>query len=221
MKTLAITVSAIFFGLSFSYAQADKEKDEKYKWGCAVTLNSTEAQIDEPLQATWAFTIINGDKKSRSYSLSVIPKYHLNNDLVLRFEIGITKLDIIVDWDYIDANHTIVHQAILQEIYRYSPGIQWNFLNTRRFELFGGINLPYYNYKKWHYENTGQINRYPIDTMLSWNHVEIEHPSGYATGIGAFAGINVFIIKHLSFGVECAAVSSPFFRTNQKWSFFI
>ena len=84
-KTLLIF---LFFS-SFTcvaFAQFLKEEPLPSKWSVSVSINSVEAQMDQKLFDTWVFPIANyyayfGDKHDKSLSLSVIPKYQINDDI--------------------------------------------------------------------------------------------------------------------------------------------
>jgi hypothetical protein len=206
----------LFFLLSntVAFTQVDSsytKKGSPYTWEFSVALNSVEAQMNQPLYDSWYWAYTNiygyfGDRTDKSHSISIVPKYSLNNNIKLRFEAGITNINIQSNFNGVSdsgttSNTTLVkNDTILQKIYRLIPGIQWRLINTKYVEGYCGLSLSYLNYSdaQW-WDNlqnnqTGQSERY-VGTAKG----------GYAVGVGGFSGFNIHLNKRISVGAELAS----------------
>lgn len=213
-KTNLFTLFSILFLLfssSYSIAQDDgKKKDKKYKWGCAVAVNSVEAQIGDPEWDSWGYATsnfkANGDIANKSISLCIILKYFINNDFLLRFECGITSINLTNYYDsqsgISNSSHVIINQNIKQKIYRFIPGIQWNFIKLKYIEFYVGIITSYLHYKDMNYHNVYETRDLPNNTFTSGFDDKMVAKGGFAEGIGCFAGFNIYLQKHILFGAE-------------------
>jgi hypothetical protein len=212
MRTVLLNVVALFFLSSFVLAQSNYKQGNK--WGCTIAVNDAHSQI--PFLAGAALQIDadgnmigGGDKTNNSYSLSIIPKYYINNDWVVRFEYGMTKIDlkdkggITSSTGYlISPSYGQYYDTVEQEISRLAPSIQWNFFSNNKIQSYGGVSLIFIKY--------GAITRYSYsesrnvatDTLINWGRSSVNIPGGNATGLGVFAGFNIYITKHLSLGAE-------------------
>lgn len=206
-KIILLLVLIVFYNISFS------QDVNKNKWGCSFAINSVEAQIGTPLLDTWGDATNNfrnaADFTDHSISLSIIPKYFISEDVVLRFEIGITNINMLHYWDSYGASfpdpytsHTIIINTIEQKINRYLPGIQWSFLKTKRIECYVGFSASYTHYSSMHYFNSYAINGLPKDTVSFLDAQNDIAKGGFAAGIGSFAGFNVHLFKYISIGAE-------------------
>ncbi len=204
-----------FYTLTYSFAQlpAEQSKEKKYKWGFALAINSVEAQVGEPEWESWGYAAGNfknfGDITNKSISLSITPKYFISNDILLRFEFGITKINMT---SYHDANAhlvsnnptstIIINQNIEQNIYRYIPSVQWNFMRKKFIESFCGITASYLKYTDMNYHNLYESISLPNDSIMEGFDDKATATGGFAIGVGAFAGFNIYLQKHISLGAE-------------------
>src|ERR1035437_45681 len=109
MKTKSFTVLLFASFTANAFAQFETnvpqfENGKGYKWGCALAINSTEALIGNPLYDSWGYATGNffrnfGDITDKSLCLSIIPKYYINDNLLLRFEFGMTNIDLLSYYD--------------------------------------------------------------------------------------------------------------------------
>ena len=209
MKILLSLISILF---SFCcLAQSDSASPaKKPKWGISVVYNSVEAQIDQQLMNTWVFPAINyydnfGDKKNKSYSLSILPEYSINEDMFLRFELGMTNINLLSHFNgYHDSVstgfsvNTIADDTLQQKIYRFSPGIQLNFMKMKFIEAYCGGMLNYFHYSEITWVQNIKSNDIPGRGTI----YRSTTPGGFAAGIGAFSGFNIYLNKKIAIGGE-------------------
>jgi len=218
MKTKIIITAMFLSSLTYSaFAQFDKEATIHSKWSISASINSVEAQMDQKLFDTWVFPSANyyayfGDKHDKSISVSVFPKYQIADDVLFRFEFGITNIDLRSHFDGSKNNGNsagaagavvnpdiIKDDIIQQKIYRFSPGIQWNFMKKKFIESYCGATINYFQYSKLYWSDyIEQIS------TTKYTHWTANTHGGFATGIGAFAGVNIYLRKSISIGGEFA-----------------
>lgn len=223
MKTLLLIMTIIISLSSFSLAQSQK----KYKWGLSAAMNSIQAQIEIPLLTnTGAIStgsgavlvdadgniISRGNRIDNSFSWSIIPKYYIKEDILLRFDFGVTNLKLKADFDFDvigntngNPSHAISHKEISTQIFRYTPGFQWFFLQEKKINSYCGMTVSYLNYKEVNVKIHQEIRYGITDTLSNWNNAEEITPGGFAVGIGACAGFNIFLYKHISLGAELSS----------------
>ena len=226
MKTKILLISMFLSSLTYTFAQLPTGQEEKnnYMWSIAAAINSTEAQMDQKLFDTWVFPSANyysyfGDKHDKSLSLSVIPKYKITNDITLRFEFGITDIYLVSHYngsaDTFSQNQGQIHQTgtigssspitkidtIRQNIYRYALGVQWNFMKRKFVESYCGASLYYLHYSEMHWSDYINDNT-TLLPAYNYSHYTASTPGGFATGIGFFAGANIYLHKRISVGGE-------------------
>ena len=218
MKRIIFTSMLLFVLNSSGDAQNSQKKEDKYKWGCAIVINSTGPQINEPEWNSWGYAKGNffnyGDIKNKSISLSLIPKYHISNDKLIRLELGLTKVNLQSKVDsYFESSvkpppssHTVINQSIKQNILRFIPGIEWTFLNKSKIKSYCGLSLAYLNYGNMSYHDLYEIRKLDGDTLQVSIDDNMVAPGGFATGAGAFAGFNIGIIKNVSIGAEFSSL---------------
>lgn len=215
MKTK--TFILLFFSslIKLAFGQYISEPDNQYKWSISSAINSVEAQMDQKLFDTWVAPSENyyayyGNKQDKSFSFSIIPTYRITDDVQLRFEYGVTNIDLHSLFngigDTLSQNQGQAlgsanvkgNNIIQQKIYRYIAGMQWNFMKKKFIETYCGASLNYFYYSEMHWWN------YVSDNVIvgkSTNYVATT-PGGFATGIGAFAGFNIYLNKRISLGGE-------------------
>jgi hypothetical protein len=197
------------------FGQYISEPDNQYKWSISAAINSVEAQMDQKLFDTWVYPSANyyayyGDKQDKSLSVSIIPKYQITDDVLLRFEYGVTNIDLRSHYngigDTVTQNQGHIggtaditdDNTIQQKIYRYSAGIQWNFMKKKFIETYCGASLNYFHYTDVYWRNNIALLNTP---GRSTNYIATT-PGGFATGIGAFSGFNIYLHKQVSVGGE-------------------
>lgn len=195
-------------------AQLPSAQEEKsnYKWGVAVAVNSVDAQIGTPELDAWGyggasyFFTLNGyynDKINHSLSLSIIPKYFISDDILLRFEFCVTNIKISTSHFENDVTHTYKSNGTLTDkIYRYIPGIQWNVLKKKRVGVYCGITANYIHYSSLNYSSSSETRALPSDTLTGWGNEQGTNPGGFAAGVGVFTGFAVYLNKRISMGAE-------------------
>jgi hypothetical protein len=210
MKKSALILMSFLLS-SLCYAQKDSlmGKEIIYRWRTTIAINSVEAQMDQQLLNTWLYPSTNyygnyGNKTNRSISMSIIPKYYLDDNKWLRFELGITYINLLSHYDGTfdtlapGGANTIVNSKLQQKIYRFSPGIQWNFKQIKFFQPYCGVSLYYLQYGKLNWEDNISDN----STPGRGTEYSTKTKGGFASGIGSFVGLNVFINKRISIGSE-------------------
>lgn len=219
MKTKIIISAVLFASLtSVAFAQFETnipqfENGKGYKWGCAVAINDAHSQIafvgEQVLGIDADGNMIDvGKKTNNSFAWSITPKYYVNNEWVIRFEYGMTKIDLKNNYSYqvsgyytSPTNQTSI-DAVEQKINRFVPGIQWNFFTNKRIQTYGGVNLPYVKYSSTTRNLYYEQRNVAMDTLTA-TELDIKNiPGGFSIGLGVFAGFNVFLHKHVSLGAE-------------------
>ena len=185
---------------------------QKNKLSISAAINSVEAQLGDPEWDSWGYVKNNfnnyGDITNKSFSLSVIPKYFISNDILLRFELGVTKINLkyFHDSDPHSINppysHLIQNQSIEQNIYRFIPGIQWNFLKKKFIETYCGMTVCYLHYSDMKYRDHAEQRVLATGVLYGGYEGNTTFAGGFAVGIGAFAGFNIYLSKHFSTGAE-------------------
>lgn len=209
MKNTLLLILTNFALLSFVFSQSEEKKKRKNKWGCAIAINSVEAQIGDPEKSSWGFQPLSESEKiEKSFSLSIIPKYLLRNDFLFRFEIGFTNLNFSYLEDYKEGNHTIAKQSFQQEIYRIIPGIQWDFLKKSILQIYCGVTISYVKYNFLKYNSYGETRQLTTDTLILWSNTQYNCPGGFSAGIGAFTGFYINLKKYISIGAEFSSTYS-------------
>jgi hypothetical protein len=210
MKTIVLAV-LVCFAFNVSYSQ-DSLKGPKI--GLCIALNSIQGQIEVPVMigiATQAVDadgniLTGGDRKDKSISFSIIPKYQLGNKLFARVEIGITRLDLQSNYD---AKYSTTHQVstakITSSFLRLAPGLEWTFFKSKRLESYCGLTASYSSYKTLEAEYYSEQRDLPSDTVRLWTDSKLTTPGGKSMGIGALAGFRIYVTKYFSLGAEFAS----------------
>lgn len=210
MKTKFLISTIILSSFIFS---AFAQNEKKYKWGLSLAINDAHSQIAYLGLTRLAIDaegnmISGGEKTNKSFSLSIAPKYFINDDWLIRFEYGMAKIDLknystsVGFGAAATTSRTIGYDTVKQTINRFVLGIQWNFFSNKKIESYGGLTLPYIKYGDITRNSYSEGRNIATDTLISWNRSHTNVPGGYAFGLGVFAGFNVYVIKHLSFGAE-------------------
>ncbi len=209
MKTKSF-ISLLFASVTTtSFAQLEKQ-EPKYKWSISAAINSVEAQVGDPEHASWGYAYANfnnfGDKINKSLSLSITPKYFINENMLARFEFGLTNINLSSYYNAqtssSNTNTIIEYQTIEQKIYRYIPGIQWNFLRKKFIESYCGITVSYLHYNHMAYTNRFEGRNLQSNTLTGGFDDKAIAIGGFAMGGGAFMGGNIYLQKHISVGAE-------------------
>jgi len=208
VKELLVSAFIHFLLSSLLYAQSEDSK--KTNWGIAVGINSTEAQIGTPEYASWGYAGGNfkvfGDIVNKSFSVSIVPKYFIRNDILLRIEFGITKITMTNYYDNQASSaittHSTQNQSIEQNIYRFVPGVQWSFMKKKFIESYFGITISYLRYNDMNYHNIYETKELPSNTTTFEFDDKGIATGGFAMGFGGFAGFNIYLEKHFSIGAE-------------------
>ncbi|MDP1746404.1 MAG: hypothetical protein Q8L90_12550 [Bacteroidota bacterium] len=213
MKSLLLLFTSLLLN-TVVVAQIDSlctKKTIPYKWELSAAINSVEAQMGQPLYDSWYWAYTNiygyfGDRTDKSFSVSIVPKYSISDNIKLRLEAGITNINIQSNFNGISdsgttSNNTLIkNDTILQKIYRLIPGVQWHLISTKYIEGYCGLSLSYLNYSEAQWwdnlqnNQTGQSERY-VGTAKG----------GYAIGVGGFSGFNIHLHKTISIGAELAS----------------
>ncbi len=194
---------------------------KEYKWCASVAINSIHAQIEVPIGTIIGGTgvvgapmvvdadgniIGRGNRKENSFSISIIPKYRLSEDFLLRTEFTYTDLNATAEFESNSLSNPILHlmndHQVDLTIHRFGGGFLWQFVNEKRIESYCGLSAYYQNFGdvsiSLYHETRSGID----DTLQSYVSITDDVPGGYALGIGAIIGFNIFLHKHISVGAE-------------------
>lgn len=211
----AILFITTFFISSICYAQLDSVQIAKksfHKWVFTASINSVEAQIDQKVVDAWgAYPNANlnyvGNKTNKSVSFSLTPSYLIMDDLLLRCEFGFTNIYLISHLNgENDSNATAATQYLIkddtlqQKIFRFAPGIQWNFIHKKRMYAYCGFSVDYFHFTKSYWKDNLKSSNPTINP--NYDRWTGETKGGFAAGIGAFGGFNISPIKNFSIGAE-------------------
>jgi hypothetical protein len=127
----------------------------------------------------------------------------------LRFEFGITNLNLkasnIVEAPLpVDGRYTYSTE-VENKIYRYVPGFQWYFLKEKKVESYCGMTISFIDYKSLNHHYHSENINLATNTLRSSNEITDITPGGFAIGVGAFAGFNIYLFKRISLGAELSS----------------
>ncbi|HKR03251.1 MAG TPA: hypothetical protein VJY62_01340 [Bacteroidia bacterium] len=205
--------AAMFFSIYTNLSFAQSASPKKYKWGLSVAINDAHSQIAFLGGTALAMDaegnmVSGGEKTNKSYSLSIIPKYFINDEWLIRFEYGITQINltnfntVTSSGLYASIHYPLLHDTIKQKINRFVAGAQFNFFKNKIIESYGGVNIPYIKYSAITRHTYTDQRNVATDTLM-YSYIENKNiPGGYAAGLGVFAGFNVHVFKHVSLGAE-------------------
>lgn len=206
-----LTLFLLIFIPSFTFAQEETSKEKKYKWGCSFAINSVEAQFGKPEEVAWGYANAYGstvmERTDKSVSLSILPKYLINNYFLLRFEFCITNFNVEINStskNTIPAltTYTVQSGKSDQKVYKYIGGVQYSFLKTKRLDSYCGLSISYTKYLTMIHSAQSQIRNVITDTITNNNTTTGTNPGGFSTGLGIFSGFNFYLQKHISIGGE-------------------
>lgn len=195
----------------FTMMSSQAQSSQKLKWGFSFAINSIQSQVEVPLNTGSGVVLIDADgniltggaRIDNSISLSLIPKYFLSKDFLLRFEIGFTNLNLKANSDQNNpSSHTNSRTEISSDIYRHSLGLQWYFMQSRTLNSYFGIAMNYSKYGKLNRHFFFERRENSTDTIINWGDLVEVTPGGFSIGIGSFAGFNVYIKRWFSVGAE-------------------
>ena len=203
MKKGFVLITLMVFP-AMGFGQTVENKERNHKWGLGIAINSVEAQIGTALQSviSSAFTSIY-DRTEKSYSISLIPKIFIRDNIIIRFELSITNIHFQNSQNSIDnAYHNIDKRNLKHKIYKLNPGVQWNCLSSKYIEIYCGATINSMLFDQIIFNIYGETRQMPTDTLLAWSSAKTIYKGGFALGIGAYSGFNIFINKHISTGAE-------------------
>jgi hypothetical protein len=194
---------------------------KQYKWSASVSVNSIHAQIEVPIATLIGGTspvgapmvidadgniLGRGDRFENSYSLSFIPKYRVSDDFLIRAEFMYTNLSESANFNSISyttpREHSIDNIQVNFKLQKYSAGILWQFASEKVIESYCGLIASYQNYGQIITSIYHESRRSEQDTLQSINTIAENIPGGFAVGIGALIGFNIFFNRHISVGAE-------------------
>lgn len=214
MKTKLFILIIFSLKVCMAMPQADNlintTKDTTTKWGCSVAINSVEAQIGDSEHGSWSYAYTNymtvSDKTNKSFSLSIVPKYCINKNILLRFEFGITDINLSSYYNSKSSSsnisYTTYNRTIQQKIYRFIPSLQWMFMKKKIIESYSGICGSYLNYTDMTYVNHVESRDLPSNSLVTLIDEKAIARGGFAIGVGAYTGFNIYFQKHISAGAE-------------------
>lgn len=225
MKKTSLILAILISVISYSHAQMRKE----YKWALSVAMNSIQAQIEIPLMTLTsgvtfagaiavdadANIIAQGDRVDNSFSYSIVPKYYIQADVLLRFELGITNLNLKAHSDAKGSDRIITDEEVTTQILRFTPGFQWFFMKEKKIESYFGMTLSYVKYGDRNLDVYSEHREVVTDTLWYWIRQKESTPDGFAIGIGAFAGFNIYLTKRISLGAELSS-SALYYKLGGK-----
>lgn len=209
------------FFFSFAYSVfAQLETKIANNFGLSVAMNSIQAQVEIPLMTATGFItnagavavdadgniLANGNRVDNSFSYSIVPKYYIHNDFLLRFEFGMTNLTLKANSDSKGPlDHIITNEDVTTKIFRCTPGFQWIFMKKKKIESYCGMTMSYVKYSDMNLNVYSEHREAVTDTIMYWIRKKENTPGGFAVGIGAFAGFNIYLNKHFSLGAELSS----------------
>ncbi|CAN5307109.1 hypothetical protein BH10BAC1_BH10BAC1_15510 [soil metagenome] len=210
MKLKSYSLLLLFFVISNAFGQTSEENEKPDKWGCSVAINNPHSHLAYYGEVGLAMdadgNMLNAAAKTnKSYSLSVIPKCYISSAVLIRFEYGLTRLDLkskAVVYNEGTSSYPTTYDTINQNINRFVLGVQYDFFKKKKFELFFGINGLYSKYSPITRRAYSEQRDISSDALISWGRSSISIPGGYATGVSVSAGLNVFLNSHFSLGTE-------------------
>lgn len=177
----------------------------------SAAINSVEAQVGDPEWQSWGYAKNNfnnnGAITNKSISVSIIPKYFISKEVLLRFEVGITNINMINHSQLYDLtsnpNYSILaDQSIEQKIYRFAPGLQWNFMKKKFIETYCGVTASYLHYADMTYKDYRETKNMQNNVINDGYDNTSTATGGFAAGVGAFGGFNIYLNRHISLGAE-------------------
>lgn len=199
------------------FAQIDTSSLTSRRWSVGLSYNSVEGQMNQFLLNTWQVPIANyydvlGNKRDRSYSISVITKCRFKKNVAFRFECGLTAINLIKDYNAIGDtisqgqgqmfgldNYT-KHTLVKQNIIRIIPAIEYDFNLTNRLHAHLGSQLVFNYYLPLFWSDSVIVN----DTPGRSAYYESKTPGGIACGIGFYGGVSILLSKSFSLGCEAS-----------------
>ena len=219
MKTKKIFIATLLISISFSsFGQLEKKENNI---GVSLVMNSIHGQVEIPLMTGPGGLAVDADgniltggyRRDNSLSFSVIPKYHFSDDVLFRFELGRTNLNLssIVDSRY-SSTHQISNTEVYSQMLRFVPGFQWFFMRNKKMESYCGTTVGYTNYRTFKIDSYVEYRDVVTDTIKYWVKSNSVTPGGHAVGIGAYVGFGIYLNKFLSFGAEMSS-SAQYYQT--------
>lgn len=209
---IIVNLNLLFILLGILYPGLQVSAQSNSKWGISAFYNSTDAQLGDPEWNSWGYAKGNfnnfGDIADKSISVSIMPRYFISKDVLLRLELGITHFNLENNYDAnaltssSPATTSIINQHIKQNIYRFVPGIQWNLIKVKFIEPYCGITASYLHYANMIYKNRNEVRDLPANTINHGLEDNATATGGFAAGGGAFAGFNIYMNKRISLGAE-------------------
>ena len=210
-------ITTMFFSsLTYSFAQLPtaQEKENNYTWGCSVAINDANAQVgymnDAGLTSgTWGSIFNSGNRKDNSLSLSITPKYFINENILVRFEFGWAKIDLknfVTTTSSTSftptSNYQLTYDTLGQKAYRYVPGIEWVCYKKKNIGLYCGFLIPIIKYSDITRTQYTEQRNVSTDTLTYWNKQQVNIPGGFAVGTGSLLGFDIYFGKYISLGAE-------------------
>jgi hypothetical protein len=78
-------------------------------------------------------------------------------------------------------------------------------MKTKKLESYCGMTASYINYQSVHHNYYSEGRDLVTDTIQSWLNQKGTTPGGFAIGIGALAGFNIYLYKRISLGAELSS----------------
>lgn len=197
--------------LVHSILSSQAQSRHNLKWGISFALNSIQSQVEVPWNSGSGVVLIDADgnilaggaRVDNSISLSLLPKYSLSEEFLIRLEIGFTNLNLKANSNQNNSSsRTNSRTEVSSNIYRYSLGLQWFFMKSRILNSYFGISMNYSNYGKLNRHFFSERIENSTDTIINWGDLVEITPGGFSCGMGPFAGFNVYIKKWFSLGAE-------------------
>ena len=215
MKQLLFISSLACSSVCYAQSAANESDSVNHRWEIGIAYNSVQAQMNQYLFDTWQVQSTNhyaalGDKHDKSYSVSVLPKYYIKNDLAFRIELGFTAINLNKDYnavgDTLSQNQGQMFGLenvskvgnIKQKIYRFIPGVEYTFLRKKFLTVYAGADFVFLFYDKVTWRDSVSLNDIPGRSTTYFS----ETPGGIATGAGVRIGLRAEITKRIAIGCE-------------------
>lgn len=214
MKKLVLKLFFLVFHTIPFFTLAQTNNKIKPKFELSLAVNNIYTPMGLIGDATIGLTTDGfwnggGAKTDASYSFSIIPRYHLSKNLLLRFEFGITRIKENRTITVSSTNgssasllYPLTLDAIEQKTYRYIPSIQWSAFKDKRIDLHIGLSASYLYFSNLMYNSHYEIRNIVPDSLVFEKETTRNVPGGYGLGIGSLAGFDYFLFKNVSIGAE-------------------
>lgn len=210
-QLLIIFFILINYTTNSAFAQ-DSTKTKHSKWGIGVRLNTveqTQRYSNQTGNIYWQddvdlyFNGYHSRTKDNSFAIGIIGNYYLKNSNFLRCNIGINKIDVESNEEYLApwGDNALFNASKKQNDLHFAFGTGWK-IDKEKLSFYGGFVVVAAFYGK-AFVHKYVENQVPNGIFYNSNEVTGTIENGYSYGIGNFLGF-AYNIKKISIGGEIA-----------------